>query len=91
MSSGKRSQAVSLVQKSVHILIHIFQRQLVIMAFLIILYFTAVDLIDYLVNASKSHYLAFAQTNFRRARIFFLKILRIVPSFILILNHVRLS
>jgi len=61
------------------------------MAFLIILYFTAVDLIDYLVKASKSHYLAFAQTNFRRARIFFLKILRIVPSFILILNHVWLS
>lgn len=61
------------------------------MAFLIILYFTAVDLIDYLVKASKSHYLAFAQTNFRRARIFFLKVLRIVPSFILILNHVWLS
>ena len=61
------------------------------MAFLIILYFTAVDLIDYLVKASKSHYLAFAMTNFRRARIFFLKILRIVPSFILILNHVWLS
>jgi len=72
-------------------LIHIFEGQPIVITFLIILYLAAVDLIDYLVEASKCHNLAFVLDNFQRAWIFFLKVLRIIPSFVLILNLMRLG
>ena len=72
-------------------MIHIFEGQPIVITFLIVLYLAAVDLIYNLVEASKCHNLAFVLDNFQRAWILFLKVLRIIPSFVLILNLMRLG